>query len=383
MQSPRRQVTPRDAKDAKFAEIELSFRLLWRRLAPEATRSFQPISEQLMLTRWMRACAGVVTGIAVLGAASLVVGQDKPAAAPDAAKKKIVIGLVAKSQSNPVFQAAYAGAKDAAKELGPKYGVEVVIDWQTPPDEDAQKQAEAIEQLARGGAAAIAVSCSDANTVTPAIDKAVALGVPVMTFDSDAPRSKRLCNYGSDDSVCGKVVMEELAKQMGDKGVVAILAGNQTAPNLQKRVAGAKEEAAKHAGIKLLPDGVFYHAETPEQAVEAVNTAQTTNPSITGWAMIGGWPLFTKNALRWPPGSVKVVAVDALPAQLSYLESGHVQTLFAQDCYGWGYEGVRILLDKVVKGQDPKETKIVDPLTRVTKENAAEFRKKWEKWLDK
>ena len=66
----------------------------------------------------------------------------------EACAKKIVIGLVAKSQSNPVFQAAYAGAKDAAQELGPKYGVEVVIDWQTPPDEDAQKQAEAIEQLA-------------------------------------------------------------------------------------------------------------------------------------------------------------------------------------------------------------------------------------------
>src|SRR4051812_46698985 len=64
--------------------------------------------------------------------------------AVSAADKKITIGLVAKSQSNPVFQAAYSGAKDAAKELGPKYNVDVVIDWQTPPDEDAQKQAQAI-----------------------------------------------------------------------------------------------------------------------------------------------------------------------------------------------------------------------------------------------
>ena len=84
--------------------------------------------------------------------------------------KKVVIGMVAKSQSNPVFQAAYAGAKDAAKELGPKYGVDVTIDWQTPPGEDAQKQAEAIERLANGGAHGIAVSCSDANTVTASID---------------------------------------------------------------------------------------------------------------------------------------------------------------------------------------------------------------------
>ena len=327
--------------------------------------------------RFGRTWLTLMTAALGLTAAGSASAQEKPA------PKKITIGLVAKSQSNPVFQAAYAGAKDAARELGPQYGVEVSIDWQTPPDEDAQKQAEAIEQLARGGAAAIAVSCSDANTVTPAIDKAVQLGTVVMCFDSDAPKSKRMCYYGTDDGVCGQKVMEELARLMDQKGTIAILAGNQTAPNLQKRVAGVKEELAKDPQIKLLPDGVFYHAETPEQAVEAVNTAQTTNPQIQGWAMIGGWPLFTKNALKWPPGSVKVVAVDALPAQLSYLESGHVQALFAQDCYGWGYKSVQILLDKVVKHQDPKDVRIIDPLTKVTKDNANVFRKKWDKWLGK
>src|SRR5688572_6211102 len=74
--------------------------------------------------------------------------------------KKIVIGMVAKSQSNAVFQAAYAGAKDAARELGAKYGAEVTIDWRTPADEDAQKQAEAVEALAGASVAGIAVSCS-------------------------------------------------------------------------------------------------------------------------------------------------------------------------------------------------------------------------------
>src|SRR5881394_1791097 len=143
-------------------------------------------------------------------------------------RKKLVIGMVAKSQSNPVFQAAYSGAKDAAKELGGKYNADITIDWQTPPDEDAQKQAEAIDALARSGAQGIAVSCSEANTVTPAINRAVQAGVVVMTFDSDAPRSKRMAYYGTDDATCGKTVMEELAKAMGDRGTIAILAGNQS-----------------------------------------------------------------------------------------------------------------------------------------------------------
>lgn len=301
----------------------------------------------------------------------------------EAPAKKVVIGLVAKSQSNPVFQAAYAGAKDAARELGPKYGVTVEIDWQTPPDEDAQKQAEAIEQIARGGAAGIAVSCSDANTVTPAINKAVDLGVPVICFDSDAPRSKRLCYYGTDDITCGQRVMHDLANVMSNKGTIAILAGNQTAPNLQKRVQGVKDELAKHPQMKLLADGVFYHAETPEQAAEAITTAQSTHPEIEGWAMIGGWPLFAKNALKWEPGKVKAVSVDALPAQLAYLRSGHVATLYAQDCYGWGGKSVEILLEKIVKQNAPKETRIIDPLTKVTRENAEAYGKQWDKWLKK
>ena len=91
--------------------------------------------------------------------------------------------------------------------------------------------------------------------------------------------------------------------------------------------------------------------------------------------------LFTKNALRWEPGTVKVVAVDALPAQLSYLESGHVQALYAQDCYGWGYRSVEILLNKLVKGQDPESARIIDPLRRVTRESAGEFRKLWSAWM--
>ncbi len=296
--------------------------------------------------------------------------------------QKLVIGVVAKSQSNPVFQAAYKGALAAAQELGPRHGVEVEIDWQTPPDEDPQKQAEAIEQLARSGARGIAVSCSDANTLTEAINRAVELGALVMTFDSDAPESARFCYFGTDDVTCGKRVMRELAQAMGEKGIVAILAGNQSAPNLQKRVQGVMEELASHPGIQLLKDGVYFHEETPEQAAEAVNRAQTTSPEITGWAMIGGWPLFTREALRWPAGEVKVVAVDALPAQLPYVESGHVEVLLAQDCFGWGYRSVEVLLMKLLEDKLPEGAPLLfDPLTPVRKADVADFNAKWAKWL--
>src|SRR6266540_916955 len=298
-----------------------------------------------------------------------------------AQKKSYTIGLVAKSQSNPVFQAARVGALDAARDLGKKYGIDIKIDWRTPNEEDAQKQAEAIEQLALVGADGIAVSCSDANKLTDAINTAVKNGVPVATFDSDAPNSKRFVTYAIDDVKCGEQVMDELAKLMGGKGVVAILAGNQNAPNLQKRVQGVKNAAKKYPGITIRD--TYYHKETPQDAAAKVEQVMQANPDITGWAMVGGWPLFTDNALKWPAGSVKCVSVDALPQQLGYLRSGHVQMLLAQQCYEWGHRSVELLIDKIHFKKNPAAVKDVSELVPVTKHNLDQFAKNWEKWLPK
>ncbi|MFA5206169.1 MAG: substrate-binding domain-containing protein [Lentisphaeria bacterium] len=326
----------------------------------------------------------LILGAALAGMTAGGCGKKADSGAPGtAAPRKIVIGFIGKSLTNDVFQAAQAGALDAARELGPKYQVTVEIEIRTPNDEDATKQAEAVEALARRGVDGIALSCSEANTVTPSIDKVVGKGIPVICFDSDAPNSRRFAYYGTDDRSCGARIMDELATIMGGKGTVAILAGNQSAPNLQKRVAGAREALAKYPGMRLNEPGIFYHLETPEKAAEAVQNAQNANPGIQGWAMIGGWPLFTADALKWPPGSVKVVSCDALPAELNYLRSGHVNALFAQDCYGWGAKSVAILLEKILSQKSPPTPVVIDPLTRVTKENVDAFGKNWDRWLGK
>ena len=298
-----------------------------------------------------------------------------------AAGKDYVFGVVAKSNNNPVFQAAKTGAEDEAKALSAKTGANIKIDWRTPNEEDPQKQVEAVEQLVNAGASGISVSASDANKLTDAINKAVDSGVPVFMFDSDAPKSKQFAIFGTDDISCGHQVMSELAKEMDGKGTIAILAGNQNAPNLQKRVQGVKEEATKYPGIKILD--TYYHKETPQDAAAKVEQVQQANPDITGWAMVGGWPLFTDNALKWAPGTVKVVAVDALPAQLAYLKSGHVQVLLAQQVYEWGTESVDRLYDYVANNKKPDEAFIKAKLIPVTKENVEEFGKNWDKWLGK
>jgi ribose transport system substrate-binding protein len=298
-----------------------------------------------------------------------------------AAEKTYTFGIIAKSNNNPVFQAANTGAHDEAAKLSKEKGVQIKIDWRTPNEEDPQKQAEAIEELVNAGASGIAVSCSDANKLTDAIDKAVDSGVPVVCFDSDATKSKRLANFGTDDVDCGKKVMSELAKVMGNKGIIAILAGNQNAPNLQKRVQGVKEEAKNYPDIKIVD--TFYNKETPQDGAAKVEQVMQAHPELTGWAMVGGWPLSTDNALKFAPGTVKVVAVDALPPELEYVRSGHVQALIAQQVYEWGTKSVDMLYDKVAENKNPPSTFVKGDLIPVTKENVDEYAENWKKWLPK
>lgn len=279
-------------------------------------------------------------------------------------RRQIRIGMIAKSESNSVFAAAHLGADEAARELSDNYGIDVQVIWRTPADEDAAKQAEAIRQLTDEHVDGIMISCSDAKVLTGAINQAVEKGVIVVCFDSDAPDSKRLCNYGTDDMQLGHLIMSQLAQQMGNKGTVAILAGHPTAPNLKLRVKAIREELANHPNMHELNDGngVFYNEESPDLAYDAVKQAMAANPGkIDGWAMAGGWPLFQSKPLPWdPPGSVKAVACDALPKQLMFLRTGYAQALVAQDCYGWGHRPVEIIVEKILSGKDPTD---MDPVT--------------------
>jgi len=304
--------------------------------------------------------------------------QQTAAPAGGAAKQGMKIAVIAKSSTNPVFLSARTGAEAAAKELSQQSGVPIEIAWLTPPAEDGQVQAQRIAQAVNEGATAILISCSDAGKVTGAINDAVARGVPVMTFDSDAAQSKRFAFYGVDDIKTGKTVMDELAKQMGSKGSFAILAGNQNAPNLQKRVEGVKEAAKAYPNMTIV--NTFYHIETPQDAAAEVIRAQNANPQIQGWAMIGGWPLFTPTLLTdLDANKVKIVSVDALPAELAYVDKGLAPVLLAQPVYQWGYVGVHRIFDKV---HDNKAVPEIIPmeLVRVSKENLGTWARQLKDW---
>ena len=309
----------------------------------------------------------------VLAAAALVACGGKADAG-----KSFRIAMIAKSSTNPVFLSGRKGAEDAADSISKATGVTVTVDWLTPPSEDATVQAQRIAEAVNGGASAILLSASDAGKLVAAVDDAVARGVPVMTFDSDVPGSKRFSFYGGDDVLMGTQVMDELAAQMGGKGKIGIIAGNQNAPNLQKRVQGVVETAKKYPGVAIV--STFYHAETPQDAAAEVMRAKNAYPEITGFAMIGGWALFTSTLLTdLDPRKIKIVSVDALPVELAYVEKGLAPVLFAQPTYLWGFVSVETIYDHV---HDKKEVPahVQMDLVRVSTDNLGAWARQLKGW---
>jgi len=290
----------------------------------------------------------------------------------------LTIAMIGKSQSNPVFLAARNGAEAAARDLSQKHNAHIAVRWITPLEEDAKGQVEGVNVAVREGADAILISASDAALLTAPINAAVDSGVVVMTFDSDAPASRRFAYYGVDDYDVGRQVMAELATLMGNTGKVGILAGNENAPNLQARARGAAEEAATHKGMQVV--GTFHHRETPQDATTEMQKQEKAHPDISGWAMVGGWPLFGTSLLNDPGAKrYKMVAVDALPAELEYVDKGVVPVLLAQPVYQWGYVGVQTIVDKVRFKAAVPQTNLMK-LVRVTKENLKPWAQQLKDW---
>ena len=81
--------------------------------------------------------------------------------------------------------------------------------------------------------------------------------------------------------------------------------------------------------------------------------------------MVGGWALFTKTLLTdLDPKKVKLVAVDALPTELPYVEKGLAPVLLAQSAYLWGNVGVTKIVDKLVLQEGRPRDRVDGPGAR-------------------
>jgi ribose transport system substrate-binding protein len=265
---------------------------------------------------------------------------------------------------------AKVGAERAAAAIG---NVEIL--WRAPQAEPAG-QKEILESLIAQKVDGIAIACGSGDALTESIDKAVAAGIPVVTWESDAPKSKRQAFYGTDDLAAGKTMGEEAAKLLSGKGTVAILT-SLGPDHLRRRGEGVQEALKGHADIKVVE--VFDIPDDPARCAPVIAAGTRKYADLGAWISVGGWPVSTPKALD-PVDSkrTELIAFDTVPAALEVMKAGKVQVLIGPKYFGWGSEAVKLLAD-IKAGKPPAQPVIDSGVDVVTPANLAQYEESWAK----
>jgi ribose transport system substrate-binding protein len=293
----------------------------------------------------------------------------------------LTIAWIPKARDNPVFELGRQGALQKAAELSANGSIQVELLYIGSVSADAAEQVQVIEDAIARKVDAIAVSCNDPIACIDPINKAVAAGIPVMTWDADSPQSQRFTYLGIDNYQAGRAAADLLVRAMGEQGNVAILTGVPRAHNLEERVRGFEDGIAPFPGIQVVVTVVSN--DDINLGVQVVEETMQAHSNLDGWFFAGMWPLvadrgsmplWEEAALR---GDTKTVAFDTLPVELELLRDGYLWGLVGQKYWGWGYDTIQIVYDHIVNDETYPPS-ISSGIDIVTRNNVAAMLRAWE-----
>lgn len=258
--------------------------------------------------------------------------------APRKADGEISIQIVTNGIS-PFWDPMAAGMKKAAAELGCK------ADWSGPANSEVGAQKQMVESALAKGADGIAISCIDPDASEPIVETVLSKNVPMITFDSDSPKSRRLAYIGTNNFNAGKAAGEAAVKLLPNGGKFVAFVGNISAANARERRDGFVEGIKGH-NIELI--------DTIDDGKDSARARRNVEDAITkyGDKVQGFLGLYSYNgpaivnALLSQKGlreKYKVVAFDAEPVTLQQLEKGNVDATVVQKPYEFGYLSTKLL----------------------------------------
>lgn len=246
--------------------------------------------------------------------------------------------------SHPYWTPVKNGAQAAADELGAKF------EYNGPSDWDALKQADMVNQISITKPTGMLVGAYDAS-MTAAINAAWENGVPVITVDSDAPDSNRLCFIGFDPP--GRAYGEYISNLLGSKGKIGVL----TVP------------AATNLAIKFDDMKKYFEENAPDIEIVAIEdttgddqvTADKTkamviaNPDLNGLVCLDATGSGIAVALKelGKAGKIKVVVDSVSDPLLQGILDGAIDATTIMPIYLGGYYGIKLLHDYVNKLPNP------------------------------
>ena len=160
----------------------------------------------------------------------------------------LTVGVMPKSTRNPYFEDCQRGAEEAAKDLG------FTLEWDGPPEPDADRQAQIVERWTRNGLPALAVSVESVARLTPALLDARSQGVRVLAWDADAvPEAREFTVVQATPDTVAHALSFEVGRITGGTGAFAAITSTLSAPNQSVWIAGFKTRLSReHPDLELV-----------------------------------------------------------------------------------------------------------------------------------
>lgn len=265
---------------------------------------------------------------------------------------------------------ARKGTEKAAEELK-DYKVEFIMN----PNGDAQAaQKQKLQDLVTDGVKGIAVSPVDPKNQTLDLNQ-VASKALLITQDSDAPDSNRVCYIGTDNVAAGKMAGEAVKKALPNGGKIMVFVGKKDAQNAAERYDGLKQSLA---GTKVEIIDIRTDDTDRARAKQNVADAIVAYPDLAG--CVGLWSYngpaivsAVKEAKK--VGKIQIVCFDSEPDTVTGLQDGAISASVIQQPFEFGYQSMK-LMAKYLDGDKsafPADKKIIVPTQILDKSNVADF----------
>ena len=304
-------------------------------------------------------------------------------------KKGLKVVSIPKQLGNPYEEFEHSGVQEALKQLGGSDRI------QGSTDAGASSQVPIINSIVQQKPDAIVIAGNDPNAVAPALKQAAQRGIKVVAMDSDvAPDARSVFVNQVTTKLVGQNQVESIAKQIGNKGQIAILSATANATNQNAWIKVMKDtlKDPKYKDIKLVK--VAYGDDDDQKSFQQMQGLIQAYPNLKG--VISPTTVGVAAAARYlskspEKGKVKLTGLGFPNQMRKFVEDGTVDEfqLWVPKDVGYlagqaaaalqagritGKEGETFTAGRLGKYTIGKDGEIVlGPLTTFNKDNIDDF----------
>ena len=301
--------------------------------------------------------------------------EGAPAAGSGAAvgsEGKVVKIAFVTNNASQFWKIAEAGLRKYEKEA------KVQVDMKMPPNGTPEDQNQILQNLASQGYDAIAVSVIAPKDQLRILNE-VAEKTNLITFDSDAEKSKRLLYIGTNNFAAGQALGERIVKLLPDGGQIAVFVGMLSTDNAAQRLGGI-EAAIKGHKIEIVDkrEDNTDRAKARSNVEDIINSHKDLSLVVGLWNYNGPAIAAAIEGLG-KQGKIKAAVFDEDDATLDAIKSGTIDATVVQKPFQFGYLSAKWMHDLATKGEAAKKalppSGVIDTgVTVIDKSNVESFK---------